>query len=361
MRRNKKPPELDHVKHVRSKGRYYSYFRTGTFRASGTEILAKLPPFGDPGFMTSYASYLAGRTRRTNVARQLGIRQLVDQFLDSPEFDEFAAGTRKTYAVYLRVIGERLHPAPAAQVERADVLKLRDAVMDEARAKGLRGTGAANGLKRTVQALYKWARDRELVGVDVDPAKRIKVFASEDHEPWPVELLSAALVDPDPEIRLPVAIMYYTALRIGDACSIRWDALAVDAAAGRRILTAHPQKGRRRRQEIAIPIHSDLESELGMVRKKGLTIITDKHGRPIDADDVLRPRLQAWAAARGFKVVPHGLRKNAVNALLEAGCSVAETASISGQSLALVEHYAKRRNTRKLGNAAILNWERAKS
>lgn len=28
----------------------------------------------------------------------------------------------------------------------------------------------------------------------------------------------------------------------------------------------------------------------------------------------------------------------AVNALLEAGCSVAETASISGQSFAMVEH-----------------------
>jgi hypothetical protein len=51
------------------------------------------------------------------------------------------------------------------------------------------------------------------------------------------------------------------------------------------------------------------------------------------------------------------LRKNAVNALLEVGCSVPETAAISGQSLRVVEHYAKERNQRKLASAAILRWE----
>lgn len=54
------------------------------------------------------------------------------------------------------------------------------------------------------------------------------------------------------------------------------------------------------------------------------------------------------------KAVPHGLRKNAVIALLEAGCTVAEVAAITGQSYAVVEHYAARVNTERLGSAAIL-------
>jgi hypothetical protein len=55
--------------------------------------------------------------------------------------------------------------------------------------------------------------------------------------------------------------------------------------------------------------------------------------------------------------VPHGLRKNAVNALLEAGCSAAEAASISGQSLQMVEHYAKQRAQARLADAAVLKWQ----
>jgi len=59
----------------------------------------------------------------------------------------------------------------------------------------------------------------------------------------------------------------------------------------------------------------------------------------------------------GYDVVPHGLRKNGVIALLEAGCSVPEVAAISRQSLQVVEYYGKRRDQNKLGDAAILRWE----
>lgn len=44
---------------------------------------------------------------------------------------------------------------------------------------------------------------------------------------------------------------------------------------------------------------------------------------------------------------PHGLRKNAVCALLEAGCSEAETAAITGQSLRMVMHYAQKVNQKR--------------
>jgi len=55
--------------------------------------------------------------------------------------------------------------------------------------------------------------------------------------------------------------------------------------------------------------------------------------------------------------VPHGLRKNAVNALLLAGCTIAEVGSITGQSMQVIEHYAARVNNRKLGEAAILKMD----
>lgn len=45
--------------------------------------------------------------------------------------------------------------------------------------------------------------------------------------------------------------------------------------------------------------------------------------------------------------------------LLEAGCTTAEVASITGQSFEMVEHYAREVNQRKLAVAAIAKWENA--
>lgn len=56
--------------------------------------------------------------------------------------------------------------------------------------------------------------------------------------------------------------------------------------------------------------------------------------------------------------MPHGLRKNAVNVMLECGCQVAEVSSITGQSFQMVEHYAKRVNRKRLARTAMLKFER---
>jgi hypothetical protein len=59
------------------------------------------------------------------------------------------------------------------------------------------------------------------------------------------------------------------------------------------------------------------------------------------------------------RLVFHGLRKSAVVFLLEAGCTEAEAAAITGQSRDMFEHYAKQVNQKRLAAAAILKWEAA--
>jgi len=48
-----------------------------------------------------------------------------------------------------------------------------------------------------------------------------------------------------------------------------------------------------------------------------------------------------------------------VIALLEAGCTVPETASITGQSHQMVEHYAKEVNQSRLADSAMGKWAKA--
>nr|WP_302053916.1 tyrosine-type recombinase/integrase [Sphingomonas tagetis] len=202
---------------------------------------------------------------------------------------------------------------------------------------------------RTTRALYKWARDRQ--HLDIDPCKGIPLFDSEDYPPWPEALLEAALAADDASVRLPVALLYYTAQRIGDVCAIRWS----DVREG--VLSIKQQKTRK---ELEIPLHRELAAELARHPRRALTIIADDRSRALRPDTV-RERLQRFAGKLGYEVVPHGLRKNAVNAMLELGCSAAETAAVTGQSLQMVEHYAKRRSTRKLAQSAILKFEGGKA
>ena len=49
------------------------------------------------------------------------------------------------------------------------------------------------------------------------------------------------------------------------------------------------------------------------------------------------------------------------DSLLEAGCSIAQVAAITGQTYKIVEHYAANVNTRKLGSAAIVNLDDMRS
>ncbi len=66
------------------------------------------------------------------------------------------------------------------------------------------------------------------------------------------------------------------------------------------------------------------------------------------------------APIREARLVFHGLRKSAVVMLLEVGCTTAEVQAITGQSMQMVEHYAKQVNQKKLAAAAILKWENAR-
>src|SRR3546814_13013182 len=99
---------------------------------------------------------------------------------------------------------------------------------------------------------------------------------------------------------------------------------------------------RKTSRALTIKLHQNLADILAATPKRGLTILTQADGRPV-GDDAIRKEIQAFTSDYGVKLVPHGLRKNAVIALLEAGCSVAEAAAVSGQAFPMVERSEERR------------------
>lgn len=328
---------LPHTKSVRAGGRVYTYFVTGQTDAKGKAVLVRLPPIDSPQFGATYAAMLAAMKRRANATAELKVPELIDLYQRSPKYDALSDGTQKIYGIYLKQFRDEFPTAPAGKIERRDVLRIID--------KRAKTPGAANSLLRTIGALYKWARVRG--HVENEPTKDIDQLDVGEHEPWPQALLDAALSSSDDRVRLSAHLLLYTAQRIGDVCKMRW----ADISDG--VIHVRQQK---RGRELDIRIHDKLATELAKHPKALGTILAADNGNAV-GQQAIRIELQAFAAARGFKVVPHGLRKNAVNALLEAGCSAAETAAISGQTLQMVEHYAKARAQSKLGSAAILKWQ----
>ncbi len=337
MKQRKRVPSYpDYIKTVRRRGKDYEYFDTGR-KINSKRMYKPLPPKSDPSYGGVYASLLAARTARENLVATPAIEDVIRAYLLSPGYRNRSENTQSTYLIYIKRLQEEFAEAPIDEIERSDIR----AMLDKKQSK----PGAANMMLLVLNNLMVYAQERDWI--KSNPCEGVKQFqkGDEEHEPWPDPLLEAALADEN--IGLPVALLYFTAQRIGDVCKMRWD----DIRDGYLYV-----KQQKTGKELDIRLHDELRRALASVKKESLTIIHGPKLRPM-RPATLRMQIQKFAAKRGYHVVPHGLRKNAVNALLEAGCSSAETAAISGQSLGMVERYARRRNNRKLGTAAIIRWQ----
>lgn len=323
--------DLPFVKTVRAKGHVYCYFDTGE-KKNGRRVLKRLPEKSDPQFGSVYAALLGHRTRHE--VGYLTVRKLVDMYIGCAQFEKKAANTQRLYRTYLNRFADLLPTAPAGKVERKDVVTLIDTMQ--------KTPGAANMMRACVSALYVWARRRGYV--ENRPTDDIEVFEGGEHLPWPDELVNTAL--DDPKVSLAVHLLYFTAQRISDVVTMRWTQIGEGAITLRQKKTG---------KDMSIALHPRLAAKLASQTRDLRTILLNRKGQPF-TEATLRYLIQSWAGDKGYKIVPHGLRKNAVNALLEAGCSVAQTASVSGQSLQVVEYYSRRRDQSKLSSSAMLIW-----
>lgn len=330
-----------------AKGRTYYYFDTGVNDANGKRIYIRLPDKRDVKFGGSYARALAARMIRAKAQEKgyLSLDELIRRYERSPEFKELAESSKRSYSRYLAVAnrlirGTQGESIPAAALEPRHVVELRDY---------LAGTpGAANQTLSALGALYSWAKRPENDYTKHNPTTGVTHYKGGEHHPWPEDLLEEALSDP--AVRLPVALLYFTGQRIGDVVKMQWS----DVQGGG--IRVYAQKTRSR---LWITLAGEIAELLKAQERQSTAILTNSRGRPWTAAS-LRQKLQGWAKERGHKIVPHGLRKNAVNALLEAGCTLAEVSAITDHSLQMLEHYAKGRDQAKIGRAAIIKFDAAR-
>lgn len=333
-----KTPKLEYVRFTRAKGKLYAYFDTGARKANGRPVYVPMPPFGSVGFYDSYASFQAARARREKP--QYTVADLARDYEASKEFAELKPNSRKVYRSSLKKIVEFLGKGPVSDLTSEDVQFILDNQFD--------GAGSHNNFLAVVGTMYTWARGpRGGRKTTARPTEGIAKRKTGEHAPWAEDVLEAGIQAEDDQIRLAVRLLYFTGQRIGDVLKMRWS----DVKDG-RVSIVQEKTGKR----VWVKQLAELREELDRTPRRGLTILTDKDGKRRKYDHVLA-ELTAFTEAQGRRAVPHGLRKNAVNSLLLAGCSIAEVASITGQTFAIVEHYARQIDQTAMGDAAILKFE----
>lgn len=165
-----------------------------------------------------------------------------------------------------------------------------------------------------------------------------------------------------PGLRLPFYSALFTGQRKVDVIPMlrpRSDATMIELVA------------RKTRANVWVPIHSEYRDVIAAALPPGavqpLALHLREDGAPWtyegfatawqrdlsftageDAPPADRAKAEAMKRLREAGLVFHGLRKNAVNALLEVGCTEAEVASIVEMSEAMVRHYSRDVNKRRL-------------
>jgi integrase len=222
----KRKPRLKYVKFQISKGKLYGYFNTGR-KLNGKLVWSALPPYNTPGFWDSYNAMMGHRTRRSAFA--MTIKDLVNRYEDTDEFKALKPNSRKLYRLTMDKVVVHFGDFPLEDVTRARVMDVLPV---------LKGNATRNIFLAVVGVLYRFARIWELT--TSDPTKDIGRFKTGEHEPWPEELLDAALACDDARVRLAVHLLYYTGQRIGDVCKMQWGSVRETGSAWFRKRPASP-------------------------------------------------------------------------------------------------------------------------
>jgi integrase len=314
------------------------YFNTGKKR-DGKPVRTALPPMSSPSFWPVYAGLKASRDRAPKAVYT--VASACDAYEASTDYERKADSTKKLYGYGLRIIRDALGNIPIDRLERRHVQGVLD--------KGLPSPSMHDVFLAVLGVVYRQARrDGQ---TDLTPTRDFDKREGGTHEPWPEAVLEAGLAADHDRTRLAVHLLYFTGQRIGDVCKMRWS----DVRDG-EIYVVQQKTGKK----LWVPMLSELRQELDRTPKRGLTIITERDGKQM-TPQVIRRELKAHGAKMGVEVVPHGLRKNAVISLLEAGCSTFEVMSITGQSQNIVADYAKGIDQRRMSGAAILKLERKRN
>ncbi|WP_018261922.1 integrase [Methylobacterium sp. WSM2598] len=302
----------------------------------------------------------AAREARGDAAERKTFGALIDQYEAHAAYRKLAEKTRAAYAKHLRTIRERWGGDPVADLTTVDA----QAAIDSLQATPT----SAIYFRAVLSVLVAFGVPRGFCATNVVEATEKVDHEADPHKPWPDWAFEVFFEHARPGLHLPVFSAVYTGQRSIDVVPMRRPAAGANAI---------EMIARKTGAQVYVPIHSEYREILSRTHvdhpalhlredgepwtvaayrtawQRDFTGINAKGQRSTDSS----AKRAAMARLRDAGIVFHGLRKNAVNMLLETGCTEAEVSAIVEMSEQMVRHYGRDVNKRRLAANAMRKLE----
>lgn len=269
---------------------------------------------------------------------------LIHEYRQSPEYEALRHVTRRDYDRYLDRLKSMWGSLMVADTRPRHVLALRDKMAET--------PSTADHMVSVLRTLIAWGIPRDYAETNAADSIPRLTRHREGYEPWPQWALDLVTEHGPAPMRKAVALGFYTGQRRADVVAMRGEDIEDGG-----IWVTQSKTGKR----LFVPLHRDLANLLAGVDAGPL--VTTVAGAPYKNGASFTAAWGRWLKVKPLDRIRkagltfHGLRKNAVNALSEAGCSPHEISAITGHSLAMVQHYSRRADQRRLALAAMRRWE----
>ena len=311
-----------------------------------------IPAPGTGGFATAYDGLLAHikanpfRSSATVEFMPGSLGWATEKFLASPLYSDRAESTKRNYRRILDHLRDKWGAGLLRDLQPRHIRQIRNEIAEKS-------TATADIAVGLISILWDFAIEQ--LGQDklgADPASTVKRHheVKHEHEPWPQELIERFLKAARPTLQRAIRLALYTGQRRSDLVKMKWSQFD-----GEFIEVRQQKTG----AMLSIPCHKELRAELETTPRIAETILVGERGgiSSITLSAAVHRQLQKMGVS-GYSI--HGLRKNAAVALADAGCSTMEIAAITGHTtLAMVEHYSKRRDQKLHARAAMDKWEQS--
>lgn len=332
--------KLKYLHKTTSRGEPYYYYRRG--KKPNQQNVRIDAAFGSAEFLKIYSRIHSSFESETPKAGTLDF--LCEKYLASIDYKRLKASSRKN-------IGPRVQKLRKV-LGKTHITEIRAPWVKALQAEYHATPGKANAYTQLIGQLLNFAVSEEMIPFN-PIAKKIKPLKMGEYQPWPQSAMDAFLKLAGRTPKLAFYLALYTGQREADVVAMRWSDIHDN------MIRVKPQKTETTTEvELYIPIHPKLAPVLKAAKQasKGLTILQQRNGRPYTINGFKMVWHQDKGRVKGF--VFHGLRKNATVALAEAGCSDHEIQAITGHAtLAMIQHYSKGVNQKRLAKQAMDKWK----
>ncbi|TNJ48089.1 tyrosine-type recombinase/integrase [Phaeobacter sp. B1627] len=281
--------------------------------------------FGSPEFWAEYAAILKGEAKPKVLHRNFST--LIRSYHKSPRYRNLKPRTALDYDKYTVFIEDRFGPLNPANLQRKDVIRLRDHNAEK--------PYFANYAVKVIRILMEHCID--LGWRSDNPAKGVSLLKldTEPRLPWPQSLIdgfrnAAPLGTRE---RLLMELCLGSGQRIGDVLEMQWSDIQDGGIALKQNKTG---------KRLWVPIVPSLQEALDVAPRRSLFMLTNHRATNRwsyrGASQAIR-KIREDIGALNFDI--HSWRYNAACELVEAGCNDELVAAVTGQSPKMVAHYTQ--------------------